>query len=95
MTKGSKLNHKTLSELRAEEEANKPLTQIKKIEVILKYFETGVRPKVKDLEGIFRVIDELPEKDYLSQYRAFLEFKQPLLQRTNIIDGSEKPKITF
>jgi hypothetical protein len=71
------------------------MTQIEKIELILAYFETGVRPGVKELEAIFYKIDQLNEKDYLSHYRAFLEFKQPLLQRTTVKDGSDKPEFEF
>jgi len=71
------------------------MEQIKKIEAILRYFETGVKPDHLELSEILKQIDKLNEDKYLAHYKNFLEFKQPLLMRTSIHEGGDKPELKY
>lgn len=74
------------------------MTQIEKIEAILKYFECKEIYHVKHedyLREVFLVIDKLKENPdkYLAAYKNYLEFVLPLLQRTTIRDSGDKPEL--
>lgn len=73
------------------------MTQIEKISAVIKYMETGFRPTVTDgmPTAIFDTIDGLNEDKKMTHYRNFVEFLQPLLQRTSIMEGGDKPKIGY
>lgn len=71
------------------------MTKIEIVEAILKYFETGTRPTNKTGMplAVFDNIDQLSEDKYLTQYKNYLEFVLPLLQRTTVRDTGDKPEL--
>jgi len=74
------------------------MKRIEKIEAILDYFETGVKPQHLEVSEILLTIDKLKESapdKYLSAYRAFVEWNLPLLQRTTVRDSGNKPKLNY
>lgn len=75
------------------------MTQIEKIEAIIIYFEckkigNDVTDDLKDVFEMISTLRKTPDK-YLAAYRAFLEWKIPLLQRTSIRDSGDKPDLPY